>query len=93
MRHSLRLPGRQLETLSLPLSHRYTLESDAVWVAPEEAVRDALDESRLVELVLPLEQQGGSVGLCTNASLAPSLALEGFCETLREVAANLVGGR
>ncbi|MGM0536825.1 MAG: pca operon transcription factor PcaQ [Pseudomonadota bacterium] len=88
VRHSLRLPGCQLETLSLPLSHRYTLESDAIWVAPEEAVREALDGRRLSELALPLEQQGGSVGLCTNASLEPSLALEGFCETLRQVAAD-----
>ncbi|SFU81404.1 pca operon transcription factor PcaQ [Halomonas korlensis] len=89
VRHSLRPPGRQLETLSLPLSHRYTLASDAVWVAPEEAVRDALDEGRLCELSLPLEQQGGSVGLCTNTSMEPSLALEDFCETLRKVAADM----
>ncbi|WP_280547747.1 pca operon transcription factor PcaQ [Halomonas sp. 11-S5] len=89
VRHSLRLPGRQLETLSLPLSHRYTLGSDAIWVAPEEAVRGALDDGRLGELALSLEQQGGSVGLCTNTSLEPSLALEGFCETLREVAAGM----
>lgn len=36
-----------LVTLSLPLSHRYTLESDAIWVAPEEAVRDTLENGRL----------------------------------------------
>ncbi|MFY0991725.1 pca operon transcription factor PcaQ [Halomonas sp. C05BenzN] len=89
VRHSLHLPGHQLETLSLPLSHRYTRSCDAVWVAPEEAVREALVDGRLCELALPLERQGGSVGLCTNTSLEPSLALEGFCETLREVAAGM----
>lgn len=87
VRHALTLPPRLLETLSLPLSHRYALGSDAIWVAPEEAVADAVSRGELCELALPLELQGGSVGLCLNASLQPSLALAAFCETLREVAA------
>ncbi|GEK48219.1 pca operon transcription factor PcaQ [Halomonas pacifica] len=86
VRHALQLPSRLLETLSLPLSRGYTLVSDAIWVAPEEAVTDALARGELDELSLALERQGGSVGLCRNASLQPSLALEAFCETLREVA-------
>lgn len=86
VRHALQLPSRLLETLSLPLSRGYTLASDAIWVAPEEAVADALIRGELCELALALERQGGSVGLCRNASLQPSLALEAFCETLREVA-------
>lgn len=91
VRHGLELPERRLETLSLALSQRYTLDSDVIWVAPEEAVRETVDQGQLSELALPLELQGGSVGLCTNASLAPSLALETFCETLREVAADRGG--
>lgn len=87
VRHSLDLPGQMLETLSLPISHRYTQEGDAIWVAPREAVIDDLEAGRVIELALPLEEQGGSVGLCTNASMEPSLALEAFCEVLREVAA------
>lgn len=89
VRHGLELPARQLETLSLPLSRHYVQVSDAVWVAPEEAAREAVRMDRLSELALSLEQQGGSVGMCTNASLAPSLALETFCETLRGMAADL----
>ncbi|MCH4563930.1 pca operon transcription factor PcaQ [Halomonas sp. EGI 63088] len=89
VRHALTLPSRLLETLSLPLSCGYTLGSDAVWVAPEEAVREGIAARQLCELSLPLEQQGGSVGLCTNTTLQPSLALEAFCETLREVATGL----
>ena len=86
---SLALPARRLETLSLPLSRGYTLGSEAIWVAPEEAVGDSLAAGELRELSLSLEQQGGSVGLCTNATLQPSLALEAFCERLREVASRL----
>jgi LysR family transcriptional regulator, pca operon transcriptional activator len=93
VRHSLALPSRLLETLSLPLSRGYTLGSDAIWVAPEEAVCDDMAAGRLCELALPLEQQGGSVGLCTNTTLQPSLALEAFCETLREVAGGLPTAR
>ncbi|MDR5905329.1 pca operon transcription factor PcaQ [Franzmannia qiaohouensis] len=87
VRHGLGLPGRRLETLSLPISRRYTLDSDALWVAPREAVADDIAAGLLVELALPLEDQGGSVGFCRNASLQPSLGLEAFCEALREVAA------
>ncbi|WP_163558451.1 pca operon transcription factor PcaQ [Halomonas sp. NO4] len=87
VRHALTLPETLLETLSLPLGQAVTQGSDAIWVAPEEAVRAALDAGWLAELALSLEQQGGSVGLCTNASLEPSLALDAFCEILREVTA------
>ncbi|MDI5932398.1 pca operon transcription factor PcaQ [Halomonas kalidii] len=87
VRHALSLPSRLLETLSLPLSRHYTLESEAIWVAPEEAVAADLAAGRLCQLSLDLESHGGSVGLCTNASMQPSLALEAFCEILRQVAA------
>ncbi|MDI5983910.1 pca operon transcription factor PcaQ [Halomonas sp. M4R5S39] len=86
VRHALSLPSRLLETLSLPLSRHYTLESEAIWVAPEEAVAEDLAAGRLCRLSLDLESHGGSVGLCTNASMQPSLALEAFCEILRQVA-------
>ncbi|WP_416139301.1 pca operon transcription factor PcaQ [Halomonas sp. HK25] len=89
VRHSLSLPSRRLETLSLPLSRAYALGSDAIWVAPEEAVGESVAAGQLCELSLSLEQQGGSVGLCLNATLRPSLALEAFCERLRQVAASL----
>jgi len=88
VRHGLEPPAQRLETLSLPLSQGYVTASDAVWVAPEEAVREAVASGRLCELALSLEEQGGSVGVCTNASMAPSLALETFCETLRGMAAD-----
>jgi LysR family pca operon transcriptional activator len=87
VRHSLTLPKSQLETLSLTISRRYTLESEAIWVAPEEAVVDDLAAGRLSRLDLELEAQGGSVGLCTNSSMQPSLTLEAFCEIVRETTA------
>ena len=91
VRHSLTLPAQRLETLSLPLSRGYTLVSDAIWVAPEEAVVDVRSHAELCELGVAMEHRGGSVGLCLNTSLQPSLALDAFCETLREVAAGLTG--
>lgn len=88
VRQAMPLPSRLLETLSLSISRGYTQGSNAIWVAPEEAVAEAIGRGELCELDLALEQQGGSVGLCRNASLQSSLALEAFCETLREVAAD-----
>ncbi len=87
VRHSLTLMSQRLETLSLPISRRYTLESDAIWVVPEEAVAEDLAAGRLCRLGINLEPRGGSVGLCYNASMQLSLALEAFCEVLREVSA------
>lgn len=87
VRHGLELPAQPLETLSLPLGRGFTLGSDAIWVAPEESAMEGLKTEELCELPLAMEQQGGSVGLCTNASLAPSLALDQFCYTLRAIAA------
>ncbi|CAM4060242.1 pca operon transcription factor PcaQ [Vreelandella rituensis] len=90
VRHSLVLMSQRLETLSLPVSRGYTLESDAIWVAPEEAIAEDLAAGRLCRLSVDLESQGGSVGLCFNASMQSSLALEEFCEVLREVAAGMM---
>lgn len=90
VRHSITLPPLLLETLSLPVSYRYTLESDALWIAPREAVIEELEKGLLTELALPLEAHGGSVGICTNISMAASMTREAFCETLREVAAERI---
>lgn len=79
-------PSRQrLETLSLALSRRYVQSSDAVWVAPLDAVRLDLRSGELVELQLGIQEPGGSVGICSNASLPLSLAAHWCVETLREV--------
>lgn len=92
VRHALLPPPLRIETLSLALGRRYALIGEAIWVAPEEAVRSAIQRGELCELSLPLEQHGGSVGLCINRSLRPSLAAEAFFEVLREVAADVVKG-
>ena len=93
IRHALTLPTRLLETLSLPVSRGYVLGSDAIWIAPREAIIDDMQAMRLAELSLPLEIQGSSVGMCSNASMQPSLALEAFCETLRKLSAELMATR
>lgn len=91
VRHAITLPPLLLETLSLPVSYRYTLESDALWIAPREAVIEELESSGLLkELALPFEAQGGSVGICTNVSMTKSLTRDAFCETLRQVAAERI---
>lgn len=86
VRHAISVPSPCLETLSLPISRRYVQDTDAIWIAPFEAVAEALDDGSLVELSLAFEQQGGSVGLCLNTSMQPTTALHGFCEVLRLVA-------
>ena len=83
--HGLRLPQRRLETLSLSLSRRYVDESDAVWVAPSDAVRNALLRGELVELAPQLREAGGSLGVCSNAALPLSLGAHWCQEVLREV--------
>ena len=73
VRHGLSLPTQRIETLSLALGLHYTLIGEAIWVAPEEAVRSAQQREELYELTLPLELNGGSVGLCINRSLHPTI--------------------
>lgn len=90
-RHSLALPPQILETLSLPISHGYMMRSNAIWVAPEDAVKGALTSGEITELSLSLESHGGSVGLCRNASLQSSLVLDAFCEIIREAAETVKG--
>lgn len=78
---------RRLETLSVSLSRRYVRVSDAVWVAPLDAVREDLANGELVEVNLGLKEPGGSVGICTNPTLPESLAMQWCREALREAAA------
>lgn len=78
---------RRLETLSVSLCRRYVRVSDAVWVAPLDAVREDLASGELVEVNLGLKEPGGSVGICTNPTLPESLAMQWCREALREAAA------
>lgn len=80
-------PRQRLETISVALSRRYVLCSDALWVAPLDAVRLDLRQGELMELDLGIREPGGSVGICSNAALTPPPAALRFCEVLREVAA------
>lgn len=82
-------PRIALETLSLPLSRRYAMRSDAIWVAPLDAVREDLHDERLMQLPVKLESRGGSVGLCTNIALPPSAGIETLSACLRDIAADI----
>ncbi|MGH8380546.1 pca operon transcription factor PcaQ [Pseudomonas sp.] len=79
-------PAQRLETLSPALSRRYVQSSDAVWVAPRDAVRIDLRRGELCELDLGVQEPGGSVGICSNAALPMNLPARWLCEVLREVA-------
>ncbi len=83
---AIQMPAQRLETLSLALSRRYLLGSDAVWVAPRDAVLIDLGRGELVELDLGVREPGGSVGICRNAALPQGLPGQWVCEVLREVA-------
>lgn len=80
------MPAQRLETLSLALSRRYVLGSDALWVAPGDAVLIDLRSGELVTLDLGLREPGGSVGICRNAAMAQGPLAQSLCQVLREVA-------
>jgi len=87
-------PSRQrLETLSVALSRRYVQCSQAIWVAPHDAVRQDLRQGELVELDLGMREPGGSVGLCSNPALPVTAAAQWCMETLREVGQEYREGR
>ncbi len=85
VQHGINPPRQRLETLSLTLSRRYVQCSDAVWIAPFDAVRQDLIRGELVELQLGIREPGGSVGLCSNPALPLSLPAQWCVEVLREV--------
>ncbi|WP_183679960.1 pca operon transcription factor PcaQ [Pseudomonas sp. Tn43] len=76
---------QRLETLSVALSRRYVLSSEAIWIAPLDAVRLDLASGELFEINLGQREPGGSVGISSNASLPLSLAAQWCVEVLREV--------
>jgi LysR family pca operon transcriptional activator len=85
VQHGIQPPRQRLETLSLTLSRRYVASSDAVWIAPFDAVRQDLHSGELVELELGMREPGGSVGLCSNPALPLTLAAQWCVDVLREV--------
>ncbi|MGH8417973.1 MAG: pca operon transcription factor PcaQ [Pseudomonas sp.] len=85
VQHGISPPRQRLETLSLTLSRRYVQCSDAIWVAPFDAVRQDLSSGELMELDLDVREPGGSVGLCSNPVLPMPLAAQWCVEVLREV--------
>ncbi|MDA3137064.1 pca operon transcription factor PcaQ [Pseudomonas syringae] len=76
----IRMPRQRLETLSLTLSRRYVQCSDAVWIAPLDAVSLELKGGTLVELDMGIREPGGSVGLCSNPALPLTRAAQ-WCGT------------
>jgi len=86
-------PPQRLETLSLTLSRRYVQCSDAVWIAPFDAVREDLTNGELAELELGMREPGGSVGVSSNPALPLSMAAQWSVEVLREVGQGYREGR
>lgn len=83
------LPQARVETLSTAVSRSYVVGSDAIWIAPADAVAREIAAGTLARLPLPVEEPGGSVGLCWNPEQAAATAAELFRELLRGVAAEL----
>ncbi|NBA98450.1 pca operon transcription factor PcaQ [Pseudomonas sp. R5(2019)] len=84
---------QRLETLSPALSRRYVLSSDAVWIAPRDAVYVDISRGELSELNLGVREPGGSVGICSNAALPLPLPAQWLCDAVREVAEQYRAGR
>ena len=78
-------PQQRVETLSPTLSRRYVQTSDAIWVAPRDAVRLDVSQGELHELDLGVSEPGGSVGICSNAAQALPLPARWLCDAVREV--------
>jgi LysR family pca operon transcriptional activator len=83
--------AQRLETLSPALSRRYVQSSEAVWVAPRDAVHLDIQQGDLCELELGVREPGGSVGLCTNAALTLSLPGQWLCDVVREMVSKRAG--
>ncbi len=78
-------PRQRLETLSLTLSRRYVERSDAIWIAPLDAVLQELHNGTLVELDMGVREPGGSVGLCSNPAVPLSRAAQWCVDEFRMV--------
>ncbi|WP_407315766.1 pca operon transcription factor PcaQ [Pseudomonas sp. nanlin1] len=78
--------AQRLETLSPTLSRRYVASSEAIWVAPRDAVQRELLQGELCELDLGVREPGGSVGICSNAAVPLALPAQWLCEVVRAVA-------
>lgn len=85
LQNGVRLPSTCVETLSTALARSYVQMSDAVWIAPEDAVLADLEKGELEALPLREDYRGGSVGVCCNPSVALSVAGEWCLELLRQM--------
>ena len=85
--------AQRLETLSIALGRRYVLDSEAIWVAPQDAVCHDLAAGLLVELALGIREPGGSIGICSSSARPLPLAAQWFCAALREVAGERGAGQ
>ncbi len=92
-RHGFVLPPGTMETSDAYLGQLIALKSDAVWLAPRCAMRQALDSGELV--LLPISGQGSEepVGLLRQGSREPGAAAEAFAQDLRERAAARARGQ
>lgn len=86
-RHGFVLPAGVLETSDAYLGQLIALRSDAVWLAPRCAMRQALEDGELV--LLPISGQGSEepVGLLRQGGRDLDEAAEAFVQDLRERAA------
>ncbi|SDW52129.1 LysR family transcriptional regulator, pca operon transcriptional activator [Pseudomonas syringae] len=83
----IQMPRQRLETLSLSLSRRYVQCSNAIWIAPLDAVSLELQGGTLVELDMGIREPGGSVGLCSNPALPLTRAAQWCVDELRSIGA------
>jgi LysR family pca operon transcriptional activator len=67
--------------------------SDAIWIAPFDAVQQDLSSGDLSELELGIREPGGSVGICSNPALPLSRAAQWCVDTLREVGKDYVSAQ
>ncbi|HEV3106728.1 MAG TPA: LysR substrate-binding domain-containing protein, partial [Trinickia sp.] len=70
--HGLRVPPNCTETLSVSVARLLARRSDAVWITPERAAQDDLDQGVLVRLDLPMSGAEEPVGILRRSDAAPN---------------------
>lgn len=90
--HALRVPPECIETLSVSVARLVARRSDAVWVTPERAARDDVQDGSLIALALPMTGAEEPVGIVRRSAGTTSELAQTFADVLRALARSQPSG-
>jgi LysR family pca operon transcriptional activator len=85
--------GDEIETVSDAFARSYVRATDAVWIISQGVVIDDVAHGFLAQLPADTSDTLGPVGLTTRADMAPTLPVQLFAQSVRDVVANRTGPR